>query len=171
MRALRVAAAVLVVAVCALTAARFVVPSLRCNRDKAIANAATILRDRARSSYEQTLRARRMAAVCARCLGIFPNDPDFRVLLASNQHILGQYQDAERNYRLAIELNERPDAYAFLALLELDQGRVEEARRNLYHAALFDMSFVELVSSPMREEVYAEVMKRHEQMRGELLSR
>jgi hypothetical protein len=27
------------------------------------------------------------------------------------------------------------------------------------------MSFVELVSSPMREEIYVEVMKRHDQLR------
>jgi tetratricopeptide (TPR) repeat protein len=107
-----------------------------------------------------------MAAVCAQCLEIFPNDPDFRILLASNQHILGQYEDAERNYRLALALNDRADAYAFLALLELDLGRIEEARRHLYHAALFDVAFLELVSSPMKEEIYAEVVKRHTQLRG-----
>ena len=165
MRALRAAAALLVFIVCALTAVRFVLPSLPCNREKAVANTATILRDRARSSYEQTLRARKMAAACARCLEIFPNDPDFRILLASNQHVLGEYAEAEQNYRTVLENNERADAYAFLALLELDLGRIEEARRHLYHAALFDMSFVELVSSPMREEIYAEVMKRHDRLR------
>jgi tetratricopeptide (TPR) repeat protein len=165
MRALRAAAALLVLAVCAWTAVRFVLPSLSCNRVKAVVNTDSILRDRARSSYEQVLRARKMAAACARCVEIFPNDPDFRILLASNQHVLGQYDAAERNYRLVLENNERADAYAFLALLELDLGRIEEARRHLYHAALFDMSFVELVSSPMREEIYVEVMKRHDQLR------
>jgi tetratricopeptide (TPR) repeat protein len=166
MKALRTAAALLVFVVCSLTAVRFVLPSLSCNREKAVANAATILRNRARSSYEQTLRARRMAAACARCLEVFPNDPEFMILLASNQHVLGQYEEAERNYRRALELNDRADAYAFLALLELDLGRIEEARRDLYHAALFDMSFVEFVSSPMREEIYAEVVKRHDRLRG-----
>lgn len=165
MRAIKAAAALLVIAVCALTAVRFVLPALRCNREKAVANTAGILRDRVRSSYEQTVRARRMAAACARCLEIFPNDPDFRILLASNQHVLGEYAEAERNYRLVLQNNERADAYAYLALVELDLGRIEEARRHLYHAALFDMSYVELVSSPMREEIYEEVMRRHEGLR------
>jgi len=165
MKALRAAAALLVFAVCGLTAVRVILPSLPCNREKAVANTAAILRDRARSSYEQTLRARRMAAACARCVERFPNDPEFLILLASNQHVLRQYEDAERNYRRALELNERADAYAYLALLELDLGRIEEARQHLYHAALFDMSFVELVSSPMREEIYEEVMRRHDGLR------
>jgi tetratricopeptide (TPR) repeat protein len=164
MRVLRAAAALFVIAASALTAVRFVLPSLHCNREKAVANTATIFRDRVRSS-EQTLRARKTAAACARCLEIFPNDPDFRILLASNQHVLGDYAEAERNYRLVLQNNERADAYAYLALLELDLGRIEEARRHLYHAALFDMSFVELVSSPMKEEIYEDVMRRHDRLR------
>jgi len=165
MRALRVTLALLLVIAGAASALR-IFRALRCNEVKARVNAVTMVRDRARNSYEQISRARLMAAECSRCLESFPNDPEFRTLLASNQHVLAMDDEAERNYRRSLELNERAETYAFLAILQLDNGRVEEARKNLYHACLFDISLVELVSSPMREEVYEQVMQRHERLRG-----
>lgn len=166
MRALRAVVALLLVVASAGVAIRIVLPAIRCNEEKGRVNAATMVRDRARNSYEQTRTAQRMAAACIRCLESFPNDAEFRMLLASNQHVLGIHDEAERNYRRALELNDRAETYAFLALLQLDLGRVEEARQNLYHACLFDISLVELVSSPMREEIYETVMQRHEKLRG-----
>ncbi len=166
MKALRAAVALLVIASSALVAVRIVLPPLHCNVEKARVNASVILADRTRGSYERIIRARTMAAECLRCLEATSNDSDFRMLLAANQHLLGEYDEAERNYRRSLELNERAETYAFLALLQLDRGSPEEARRNLYHASLFDISLTELVSSPMREEIYEAVMKRHEQLRG-----
>jgi tetratricopeptide (TPR) repeat protein len=166
MKALRVTVAFLVIVASATVAFRVVLPALHCNREKAIANAVTIVSDRARTSFERTSRAQTMAAACLKCLEIFPNDADLWTLLASNQHVLGQYDEAERNYRRSLELNERAETYAFLALLELDRGQVEEAHRNLLHAGTFDVSLLELVSSPMKEELYEEVMQRHEKLRG-----
>jgi tetratricopeptide (TPR) repeat protein len=166
MRALKAAVALLLVVTSAGVAYRIVLPTIHCNEEKARANAAMMIRDRARSSYEQTRHARRTAAACIRCLQFFPNDSEFRVLLAANQHVLGIHEEAERNYRRALQLNDRAETYAFLALLQLDLGRVEEARQNLYRACLFDISLAELVSSPMREEIYEAVMQRHEKLRG-----
>lgn len=166
MKALRVTVALLVIVASAMVAFRVALPALRCNREKAIANAVTIVSDRARTSYERTRRAQTMAAACLKCLKVFPNDAELWTLLASNQHVLGQYAEAERNYRRSIELNERAETYAFLALLELDRGQVEEARRNLFRAGVFDISLLELVSSPMKEELYEAVMQRHEKLRG-----
>lgn len=166
MRALRAAVALLLVVASTVTALRVVLPLVRCNEAKARANAATMAGERARSSFEQTRRARRTVAECTRCLEAIPNDAEFRMLLASSQHVLGMDDEAERNYERSLALNERAQTYAFLALLQLDHGRIEEARQNLYHACLFDISLVELVSWPMREEVYQAVMKRHERLRG-----
>src|SRR6202008_2406130 len=95
-----------------------VLPAIRCNEEKARVNAATMIRDRARSSYDQPRRARRPAAAFIRCLKSFPNDAEFLTLLASNQHVLGIHDESERNYRRALELNERAETYAFLALLQ-----------------------------------------------------
>jgi tetratricopeptide (TPR) repeat protein len=165
MKALKGLVALLLFGVSALVAVRIVIPPLRCNLDKARVNAATVLPDRPRT-YGQIRRARRLETMCLRCLEILPNDPEFRTLLGSNQRMLGQYDEAERNYRRSLDLAERAETYAFLALLQLDRGRLEEARQNLYHACLFNMSFVEMVSSPMREEIYEAVIQRHTKLRG-----
>jgi len=166
MRALRAAAALLLVVVCAATAFRVVLPALSCDKAKARANAAATFRDRAPTSFEQNRRARRTIAECTPCLEALPNDADMRTLLASSQHALGMDEEAERNYRLALSFYERAETYAYLGLLQLGQGRFAEARQNLYHASLFNIGFSELVSSPMREEIYDAVMKRHERLRA-----
>ena len=166
MRLLKAAVALLLVVVSAATAFRIVLPSIQCNDAKARANAATIPGDRARRPFEEMRRARRTVAECERCRQAIPNDAEFRTLLASSQHVLGMDDEAERNYERSLALNERAQTYAFLALLQLDHGRIEEARQNLYHACLFDISLAELVSWPMRGEIYQAVMKRHERLRG-----
>jgi tetratricopeptide (TPR) repeat protein len=168
MRALNAAAALLLVVACAATAFRVVLPPLSCDKAKARANAAATLRDRERAPrmFEQNRRAQRTIVECTPCLEAIPNDADMRTLLASSQHALGMDEEAERNYRLALTYYERAETYAYLALLQLGQGRFAEARQNLYHASLFNISFTELVSSPMREEIYEAVMKRHERLRG-----
>jgi hypothetical protein len=166
MRAIKALLALLLVATCALVAVRIVLPPYRCNEVKARANAAVIVRDRARNSEEQIRRARRLAEECERCLRDLPNDAELMMLLAANQHVLGLTIEAEQNYHHALALNERAETYAFLALLQLDQGRIDEAKKNLTHACTFDISLVELVSSPMREEIYETVMQRHEKLRG-----
>lgn len=166
MKALKAIVALLLVGVCTLVALRVVLPPLRCNRVKARVNASTILPDRARNTYRQIRRARSLEAACLRCLEVLPNDADFLALLASNQRMLGLYDEAERNYRRSLALNERAETYAYLALLQIDRGRLEEARANMYRACLFDITQSELVSSPMREEIYEAVMARHTKLRG-----
>jgi tetratricopeptide (TPR) repeat protein len=168
MRALNVAAALLLVAACAATAFRVVLPPLSCDKVKARANAAATLRDRDRAprAFEQNRSARQTVVECTPCLQAIPNDADMRTLLASSQHALGMDEEAERNYLLALTYYERAETYAYLGLLQLGQGRFAEARQNLYRASLFNISFSELVSSPMREEIYDAVMKRHERLRG-----
>jgi tetratricopeptide (TPR) repeat protein len=168
MRAFKAAAALLLVVACAATAIRVVLPPLSCEKVKARANAAATLRDRDRAptSFEQNRRARQTIAECTPCLEAIPNDADMRTLLASSQHALGMDEEAEQNYKLALTYYERAETYAYLGLLQLGQGRFAEARQNLYHASLFNIGFSELVSSPMREEIYEAVMKRHERLRA-----
>jgi tetratricopeptide (TPR) repeat protein len=164
LKALRIAVALLAITASAIAAIRIAIPPWLCNLEKSRVNAATILADRARSSYEQSRRAYEMVQICETCLKRIPNDSEFRMLLGKNQHLLGKYDIAELNYRRALELTERPETYANLALLQLDRGQLEEARKSLHHAATFDMSYVEWVSQPMRQEIYHAVLRRHRQL-------
>jgi tetratricopeptide (TPR) repeat protein len=166
MKALSVSVATFVVAVSVLAAVQVVVPAYTCNREKARVNGATLPADTGTNTGQELRRARELAESCRHCLDKIPNDPDFHTLLGMNEHLLGRYDEAETNYRRALALAERPETYAYLALLQLEAGRLEEARQNLYHACLFDITLVELVSSPMREEIYAAVIARHKQLGG-----
>jgi tetratricopeptide (TPR) repeat protein len=167
MKWLRATAAVLIVAACALAATRLVIPRLRCNRDKAIVNSATMRLERGAADYERTVQARQLAEMCRRCLERFPNDYEFHLLLASNEAFVGDLEGAEQSYRRSLALNERPEALAYLAVMQLGQGKTEEARKNLYRAALFNLAVVELVSDPLKSEVAQAVVARHKTLGSE----
>ncbi len=158
----------LLVVVASLTAAwRLVIPRYGCNRDKAIVNAWTIRLSRGPADYERTTKARELVEMCRRCLERFPNDNEFHLLLASNLLFVGDMEGAEQSFLRSIALNERPEAFAYLGVMQLEQGRTEEARKNLYHGALFNMTVVEAVSEPLRTEVAVAVITRHKRLGSE----
>lgn len=164
MKWLRALLAVAVVIAAAVSAWRLVIPRYRCNRDKAIVNATTILLESGPADYERTVKARRLAETCRRCLERFFEDYEFHLLLASNQWLMGDFEGAERSYRNSLALNERPETYANLALMQIEMGKTAEARKNLYHASLFHLAACELVTDPLRTEVRQAVLARHERL-------
>lgn len=161
MRVIRATLALLLVGSCVAAASRLVIPRLRCNLDKAQVNATTEITNGSADTYERTVRARRNAEVCRRCLALFPNDYEFHMLLGTNEYLLGEYARSEASFLRSLDLNERPETYAYLAVTQLERGKYTEARKNLVRASMFNMRFVDLVSYPLRDEVYDEVMQRH----------
>jgi tetratricopeptide (TPR) repeat protein len=164
MKWLRTLVALLAVASSAASAWRLVLPRYGCNRDKGIVNSWTIRLSSGPADYERTTKAQELAEMCRVCLEHFPNDYELHYLLAANEAFLGDDEGAERSYRRSIALNERPESLANLAVLQLVQGRTEEARGNLYHAALFNMAVVALVSEPLRSDVTNAVIDRHKRL-------
>lgn len=161
MRWVRRFAAILLVAVSALATWKLVLPRHSCNQSKTIVNSAIIRLGREPADFQRTSEARELVRRCLRCLEVLPNDYEFHLLLGSAQGLLGDFAGAERSYRHSLELNERPETYAYLALIQLEQGKTDGARQNLYHAALFNLGVVELVTDPLRTEVYRAVVARH----------
>jgi hypothetical protein len=53
-----------------------------------------------------------------------------------------------------------------MALLELEQGNVAEAHNLLVRASMFNLTFSEHVSNPMRRDVYREVIRRQRLLQG-----
>ena len=161
MKMLRAILAAGIVAASVLAATRMVLPRWTCNGEKG-----RVAADTQRDTADRAERARELAAVCRRCLAQFPNDYEFAMLLAANEHWLGRRDEAEASYRRALELNERPEAYAQLALLALERGDVEAARRNLMTASVFNLSYSELVGYPLGTEVQIAVQDREKRLRG-----
>jgi tetratricopeptide (TPR) repeat protein len=164
MKWLRALTALLAIAASVSAAWLLVVPRLGCNRDKAVVNAATIRLDRGPADDARTAEAMQLATICRRCLEQFPNDYEFHLLLGSNQQFYGDFDGAEQSFRRSLALSERPETLAYLAVMQLERGRPEEARQNLYRAALFNLSFVELVSDPLRTEIAQAVTARHQRL-------
>lgn len=160
MRVLRAILAVAAVVACALAAARLVLPRWRCNAEKG-----RVAVETQRDTPDRAERARELAAVCRRCLDRFPNDYEYAMLLAANEHWLGRRDEAEASYQRALQLNERPEAYAQLALLALERGDVATARRHLMTASVFNLSYSELVGYPLGTEVQVAVQEREKRLR------
>jgi tetratricopeptide (TPR) repeat protein len=164
MKWLRACAALLVIGACAAAAWLLVVPRFGCNRDKAIVNEATVRLARGQADDARTAEALQLAAICRRCVERFPNDYELHLLLGSNEQFYGDFDGAEQSFRRSLALSERPETYAYLAVLLLERGRPDEARQILYRAALFNLSFVELVSDPLRTEIAQAVTARHKRL-------
>jgi tetratricopeptide (TPR) repeat protein len=168
MKWLRTIVALCVIAASGGVALRLVIPRFRCNTEKAIADAATILVQEELSGYERTSKAREIAQTCRRCLELFPEDYEFLNLLAANEEVLGDHERAEKSYQRSIALNARPETYAYLGMVQLERGRVDEARKNLIYGALFNLSVVELISEPLRSEVAKAVLDRHQRLNSKV---
>jgi tetratricopeptide (TPR) repeat protein len=170
MKWLRTIVAVCVIAASGSAALRLVIPRFRCNNDKAIAYEATTRLREELAGYERTSKARGVAEICRRCLQLFPEDYEFLNLLALNEEALGDHERAEKTFQRSIALNARPETYGYLGMVQLERGRVDDARKNLYYGALFNLSVVEMVSEPLRSEVAKEVLDRHQRLNSKVLA-
>lgn len=164
MKFLRTLAALLVVVASGAATWHLVIPRLRCNRDKAIVDSWTGQLARQGADSRAIAKARELAEMCRRCLELFPNDYELELLLGSNESFVGDYERAEETFRRSIALNERPETYAYLALTQLDEGKVDQARKNLYLGALFNLTVVELISDPLQSEIAQAVTERHKRL-------
>ena len=59
------------------------------------------------------------------------------MLMGANQELIGRVEDAERSYREALTIEQRPEIYMALALAQVQLGRVDDAVENYVTAARF----------------------------------
>jgi hypothetical protein len=151
-------------ATCALAAVKLVLPRIRCNIEAGRINAEL----RALRSAAEGARSRGAhgnIAICEKCTEQFPNDYRFVMLLAANHDILDHRDEALRLYRRALEIEQRPEIYAYIGSLQIEQGNVEAGRATLLHASTFNLAVTLVVDEPLRSEIYQAVMDRHEALR------
>jgi len=144
--------------------ARGILPRIECNREKGRINREVRQFGRSGDENARTAQASNNVAACRRCLTIYPEDFQLHILMASNLRILGNDEEALQSYERARAIAERPEIYAQMAEIEIERGNLETARRLLVRAAMFDVRFVETVDEPLRGEVLAEVLARHERL-------
>jgi tetratricopeptide (TPR) repeat protein len=166
MRVLRgLLAGLLTIAAMALIV-RGILPRIDCNREKGRINREVRRFERTGDENARTAKARNNVAACRRCLTVYPEDSHLHMLLAANQRILGNHEEALQSYERARAIAERPEIYAQMAEIEIERGNLETARRLLVKAATFHLRFAETVDEPLRGEIQAEVLARHERLRA-----
>jgi hypothetical protein len=152
-------------AVCVLAAAKLVLPRVRCNLEAGRINAE--LRALRNNPVERAryTRAQSNIVICEKCMAQFPDDYKYIMLQAANHDILDHREDALRLYRRALEIEQRPEIYAYIGSLQIERGDVAAGRATLLHAATFNLNVTLVVDEPLRSEIHRAVMARHEALR------
>jgi tetratricopeptide (TPR) repeat protein len=166
MRVLRSLLSLLVTIAAMALIVRGILPRIDCNREKGRINREVRRFERSGDESARTARASNNVAACRRCLAIYPEDFQLHMLMAANLRILGNGEEALQSYERARAIAERPEIYAQMAEIEIERGNLETARRLLVKAATFHLRFVETVDEPLRGEIQAEVLARHERLRA-----
>ncbi len=166
MRVLRSLLAVFVTIAAMALIVRGILPRIECNREKGRINREVRRFGRSGDESARTAKANRNVVSCRRCLAIYPEDFQLHMLMAANLRILGNAEEALQSYERARAIAERPEIYSQMAEIEIERGNLETARRLLLRAAMFNVMFVETVDEPLRGEIRAEVLARHERLRA-----
>jgi cytochrome c-type biogenesis protein CcmH/NrfG len=166
MRVLRSLLAVVVTIAAIALIAGGILPLIECNREKGRVHREVRRLGRSGDENARTAQASNNVAACRRCLAIYPGDFQLHMLMAANLRILGNDEEALQSYERARAIAERPEIYAQMAEIEIERGNLDTARSLLLSAAMFNVRLVETVDEPLRGEIQAEVLARHERLRA-----
>ncbi|HXG58487.1 MAG TPA: hypothetical protein VNL91_05665 [Thermoanaerobaculia bacterium] len=164
MRAIRTAAAVLVLAICAGAAYRLPLHRFECERARRTLERGLVELEGSSDDYRRMTFARDAHERATDCTEAFPHDYAMLMVKAASEQVLGLDREAIATYRRALAANQRPEIYANLALVELRTGDYAAARRDLLTAAIFNIEYAKLVDDPLRSEIYAAITARIERL-------
>lgn len=167
MRWLKLALAAALCTAVALAIWHGVVPRYLCDTEK---KRTELWLDTARESGSIDRRIAVARAAIPRLMQCVEHDPaDYEALflLAVARRDAEQREAALRTFEATLALNERPEIHTNVGILQLEQGRLEEARQNLLRAAYFNIAFSGEVDQALAAELYAEVEKRQARLRAQ----
>jgi hypothetical protein len=156
--------ALALIATSALAAHRLCWLRYRCEVDKDRLND-RLLRALDRPAHEREAIGRASISRLRECADYDEADYHSRFLLGMAAEAAGQKELALSQYRSALQLNERPEIYTRIGVLQLDARQPDEARRNLLRAVTFNAAFVRAVSPPLRTELLDAARNRQERLR------
>jgi tetratricopeptide (TPR) repeat protein len=101
------------------------------------------------------------------CMAYDPHDYETLVYFGNAAEASGLLTLALSTYERALALNERPEIYARMAIVQFELGRPEEAQRNLSRASNFQIGYALLVADPVKTIVYDGAIARRERLRAQ----
>jgi tetratricopeptide (TPR) repeat protein len=88
------------------------------------------------------------------------NEVDLYLLLAFNKHILGHTDAALADLNAALQIDNRPELYFDRGMMLVDQGKIDDAVRELATAIEFNPTLVSGLDGELLNRVNAEVKNR-----------
>jgi tetratricopeptide (TPR) repeat protein len=156
----RIVLRTVVVAVAALAIHRFVILPWRAHRILSAVEARTAAAADA-GDTNAVLMARRDIELLDQTASVTRTDPNFYMLYAFNERILGNPAGAAAKYTEALQYaDHRPEIYFGRGQAYLAQGNIEAAEADLVHAARFNPSIVKEISGELKDRVTREAGNR-----------
>lgn len=154
MKILRIAATFGVIFVCGITIRKICFEPLRCNRiEKRITVVTRTLATMAPARAAPL--ARRNLEILAPCAADVRSS-SIRMLIGANRYYAGNIAGSEDAYVSALRIGARPEILFTLGMVQLEDGRLDEASDNLATAAVFYIGYaLELDDAAMRAEIMA----------------
>jgi tetratricopeptide (TPR) repeat protein len=155
-RSIKLVAALSACIAVALVIQRELVPRYACNAEK---KRTELWLDTARESgspERQLAVARAAIPRLTRCAEFDPGDYEALFLLGVARYDAGQKEAALNAYAASLAVNERPETYTNIGSIQLEQGKLDAARQNLFRAMHFHANVVIHFDPLMRHELQTE---------------
>lgn len=160
MHVVRMALAIAVLCVAAWTLFRVPWTLQSCNIEKRRAEQFIERSTTIASDFARQAAAVRAAERMERCAAALPNDWQCHYLAGSLHRAAARKPAAMASYRAALALEERPEIYYVISVLQLENGETEEALRNAEKATTFNVNFADSYAPPLRNELWEKVRER-----------
>lgn len=130
----------------------------QCNRQIKNTEEATKAALSVSDQFRVALIARANLESIQSCLARNPSSVAARMIAAANYRLIGQPEQAAREYTKALEYDRRPELYLELGLTYLDLHRPDEAMAPLERAARFDSETLNEIPDPeIRRRIAARI--------------
>lgn len=167
MRIVRVLVAIAALIVAGIAIVRVPWAERRCNVEKRKAEGFLLGAEEIASDFDRQRAAAAGAERMERCVADLPGDWQTHFLAGGLHEVAGRRQLAEQRYKAALALEERPEIYIALSLLQLANGEAEEGLRNAEKATSFNLKFANSYEPDLRAALWAKALEHERRMKGE----
>jgi len=101
------------------------------------------------------------------CITDMPGDWQAHFLAGAAYEVAGRVPTAEARYESALKLEERPEIYLALSLLQYANGEPEAGLRNAEKATGFNLKFANSYDSDLRAQLWWKAKERERRLKAE----
>ena len=167
MRLLKIAIAAALCVVVALVIQRRIFARYQCSAEKKRTELWLETASESGPSERANAVARGAVPRLMRCVESDPSDYEALFLLGRARTLAQQREAALQAYQASLAVNERPETYANVGILQLEAGNAEEARRNLLQAVYFHANIIKDVEGTFGMELYTAAEDRQRRLNAQ----